>query len=223
MDAGHWPVCDEAVSLGAATRSYWINYENIEGVLYLQWADLNKNIQLKDDSWCQHNICSARFLHVTKVSRRQWMVWNNSPIGWDYKEMSRSILGTVKPMEWTICYTKGFVLLSPTSCVSEAMDCNGILFMGPLPQTKQGNKNRLVTVYYFTLWDEVFAMPDQQAETLSTTFVREFVIVCHYAAPLEIHSGQGRNFESALFQEISRLFGICKTRSSLYHPNSNGL
>ena len=105
--------------------------------------------------------------------------------------------------------------------VGEPMDRLGIDFMGPLPQTKQGNKYLLVIVDYFTRWAEAFALPDQQAETLAATFVREFV--CRYGAPLEVHSDQGRNFESALFQEICRLFGICKTRSSPYHPSSNGL
>ena len=45
IDASCRPKRDEAASMGAATRSYWINYENlecIEGILYLRWADLSK-------------------------------------------------------------------------------------------------------------------------------------------------------------------------------------
>ena len=44
-----------------------------------------------------------------------------------------------------------------------------------------------------------------------------------WSPPLELHSDQGPNFESALFQEVCRLFEIVKTRSSPYHPSSNGL
>ncbi len=41
--------------------------------------------------------------------------------------------------------------------------------------------------------------------------------------PRSLHSDQGRNFESFLFQEVCRLLEINKTRTSPYHPQSDGL
>ena len=41
--------------------------------------------------------------------------------------------------------------------------------------------------------------------------------------PQLIHSGQGRNFESALFAEMCQLLGIKKTRTTPYHPASDGM
>ena len=41
--------------------------------------------------------------------------------------------------------------------------------------------------------------------------------------PKEIHSDQGRNFESILFKEMCDLLGTHKTRTTLLHPQSDGL
>ena len=107
--------------------------------------------------------------------------------------------------------------------VGAPLDRIGVDLMGPLPVTDQGNRYLLVIVDYFTStrWAEAFSLPDQQLETLARTLVLEFV--CRYGAPLELHSDQGQNFESALFQEVCRLFEIVKTRTSPYHPSGKGL
>ncbi|KRX59680.1 Retrovirus-related Pol polyprotein from transposon [Trichinella sp. T9] len=44
-----------------------------------------------------------------------------------------------------------------------------------------------------------------------------------FGAPESIHSDQGRNFESALIKELCELFGTSKTRTTAYHPQSDGL
>lgn len=47
--------------------------------------------------------------------------------------------------------------------------------------------------------------------------------MCRYGVPRSLHSDQGRNFESVLFQELCRLLEINKTRTSPYRPQSDGL
>lgn len=67
---------------------------------------------------------------------------------------------------------------------------------------------------------EAFPVKDQGAETMAKTLVNDFI--SRFGAPLELHMDQGRNFESALFKNICQLFQISKTRTTPYHPASNG-
>ena len=93
--------------------------------------------------------------------------------------------------------------------------------MGPLPVTKKGNKYLLVAMDYFTKWPEAYALQDQEAKTVATVLVREFV--CRFGTPLELHSDQGRNFESELIKEMCEILGIKKTRTTPCHPQSDGM
>ena len=73
---------------------------------------------------------------------------------------------------------------------------------------------------YFTKWLEAFCIPDQRVETVADIIIKE--VICRYGAFRELHSDQGRNFESQLFQEICRTFEILKTRTTPLHPQSDG-
>lgn len=75
--------------------------------------------------------------------------------------------------------------------------------LGALPVTKSGNRYALVISDYFTKWPEVIAIPNQEAETIAQVFVKEFV--CRYGVPLELHTDQGKNFESILLAETLKV------------------
>lgn len=92
---------------------------------------------------------------------------------------------------------------------------------GPFVQSYQGNRYLLVVMDYYTKWPEAYPLPNQEATTVARTIVNEFV--CRYGVPLELHSDQGRNFESAVFREMCCLLGIKKTRTSPRHPESDGM
>ena len=67
---------------------------------------------------------------------------------------------------------------------------------GPFPITKTGNRYILVIAVYFTKWTEAIALPNQEAETIVETLIN--IWVSRFGVPLELHSDQGRNFESKI-------------------------
>ena len=92
---------------------------------------------------------------------------------------------------------------------------------GPFPETEDGNKYIIVVMDYFSKWVEAYALPNQEAATVADVFIKEWI--CRFGAPNELHSDQGRNFESALFQEVCKTFNIRKTRTTPLHPQSDGM
>ena len=46
---------------------------------------------------------------------------------------------------------------------------------------------------------------------------------CRFSPPKQLHSDQGRQFESLLLSEVCKLLGIQKSRTTAYHPQSDGL
>jgi len=93
--------------------------------------------------------------------------------------------------------------------------------LGPLPLTRHDNKYVLVVEDYFTKWVEAFPLPDQEASTIASVLVES--IFCRWGSPLYLHSDQGKNFDSLLLKEVCKLLGIEKTRTTAYHPMSDGL
>jgi transposase InsO family protein len=93
--------------------------------------------------------------------------------------------------------------------------------LGPLPKSNDDNKFVLLVCDYFTKWVEAFPMPDQEAKTVADKFVKEFV--CRYGVPRKLFTDQGSNFQSRLFKEVCELLGIEKSRTTPYHPQSDGL
>ena len=89
--------------------------------------------------------------------------------------------------------------------------------LGPFPQSHRGNKYILVMIDQFTEWVELFALPDQSAER---TVVNE--VIAQFGSLLMMHKDQGRNFKSHLFKEMCHILEITKSRTTPYHPASNG-
>ena len=104
--------------------------------------------------------------------------------------------------------------------VGAPLDRLGTDLLGPLPLTPRGNRYILVVTDYFTKWVEIFPVLDQTAVTSAEKILNE--VIARYGCPLDLHSDQGRNYESAIFAELRCLLEIWKTRTSQGNPCCNG-
>lgn len=94
--------------------------------------------------------------------------------------------------------------------------------MGPLPCTNlTGAKFLLLVSCYFTKWLDVIPVNSIDAKTIASKLIEKFVSVS--GVPDTLHSDQGSNFESRVFQEVCNILGIRKTRTSPGRPESDGL
>ncbi|VDI05326.1 Hypothetical predicted protein [Mytilus galloprovincialis] len=91
--------------------------------------------------------------------------------------------------------------------------------LGELPETENGNRYILVVSDYYTKWTESFPMPNMEASTVVKIIVEE--VIARFGVPSWIHSDQGRQYESRLFQEVCKVLDIKKTRTTPYHPQSD--
>ena len=62
-------------------------------------------------------------------------------------------------------------------------------------------------------------MSDMEATTVAKCL---YDFICRFGAP-DMLACQGQNFESALISELCKLLGITKTRTTPYHPQSDGM
>jgi len=68
---------------------------------------------------------------------------------------------------------------------------------------------------------EAIPIPNQEAITVAEKLVDG--IFMRFSTPGQLHTNQGKQFESHLMKEICKLCNIQKTRITPYHPQSNGL
>lgn len=74
---------------------------------------------------------------------------------------------------------------------------------------------------YFTKFTEIYPIPNIDAETVADVILRGWTK--RYGCPVEIHSHQGTQYESQLFQGACILLRISKSRTTAAHPSSDGM
>ncbi|VDI15529.1 Hypothetical predicted protein [Mytilus galloprovincialis] len=203
-------------------KTYWSQWDQlklINNVLYREWIS-NINSEMKQlilpSCWREEIL---KMLHddpvgghfgvhrtLSRVSSRfYWAGYKENIEQWCKRcEICNSRKGPQKRARGAM---KQYLVGAPLERV--ALD-----ILGPLPITTSGNKFILVLTDYFSRWAEAYPIPNQEAETISKIFVDEFI--CRFGVPRQVHTDQGRQFESKLFTGICKRFNIDKTRTSPY-------
>ena len=105
--------------------------------------------------------------------------------------------------------------------VGEPLQLVAVDILGPFPESENGNLYIMVAGDYFTRWMEAYAIKNQEAVTVAKTLTEEFFF--HFSPPQQLHTDQGKEFESELVAEVCKLLGIAKTHTTPYHPQGDGL
>ena len=126
----------------------------------------------------------------------------------------------------TICQKYNFACLHNRAPlkpleVSRPWQLVGFDFMGPLKESRHGNKYIVLGIDHFTKFAEGAATASFDAVTTATFMFNN--IICRYGMVEQILTDQGVNFESKLIQHLCILMGTDKLHTSTYHPAGNGI
>ena len=210
------------------TKAYWYLWDQLElkqGILYRRFENnlssfeqvvVPKSLQ-KEVLQTAHNVRTGAHLGQTKTFKKiqrsfYWIGYRTYVASWI--KQCESCAKRKMPVP------KFHSSLQP-SLVGAPFEKIALDILGPLPRSKRGNRYILVIMDYFTKWAEAYPVRNQEAETIAKVLVEQFI--CRYGVPLSLHTDQGSNFESNLFQTVCKLLGINKTRTTAYHPRSDGL
>ncbi|XP_044843600.1 uncharacterized protein LOC123349509, partial [Mauremys mutica] len=92
--------------------------------------------------------------------------------------------------------------------------------IGPLPRSAAGFQYVLVLVDYASRFPEAVPLRSITARTIAGELMKIFSRV---GLPREILTDQGTNFTSRLLQQVCKLLGVKQLRTSVYHPQTDGL
>ncbi|VDI26371.1 Hypothetical predicted protein [Mytilus galloprovincialis] len=219
------------ISYESVHLKYWLaRWESIDlknGILCMYWDDDTKkgrwkicapNSIEKTILWYLHDTKTAGHLGIKKTYEKAKL----SPFYW--RNMQESIKNYVNQCE--ICGERKNPPNKKRHCmksyvVGDPFERIATDIAGPFPITDNKNRYILVVGDYFSKLTKAYAMQDIQAKTVANIIFR--ASIKRYGCPIEVHSDQGKQYESALFKEMCTLLEINKTRTTPFHPRSDGM
>jgi ribA/ribD-fused uncharacterized protein len=93
--------------------------------------------------------------------------------------------------------------------------------VGPFSETRRRNKYIVVFICYFSKMAVAVPIPNMKATTVARALLERWV--CYFGCPLELHTDQGTQYCSQVFEGLCSMLGIEKTRTTPLRPQGDGL
>uniref|UniRef100_A0AAQ4PFW0 Integrase catalytic domain-containing protein n=1 Tax=Gasterosteus aculeatus aculeatus TaxID=481459 RepID=A0AAQ4PFW0_GASAC len=110
--------------------------------------------------------------------------------------------------------------LRPLPLVEVPFERIGLDLIGPFHRSARGYRFVLVLVDYATRYPEAVPLRNISAKSVAQAL---FQVISRVGIPKEILTDQGTSFMSRTLRELYGLLGIKSIRTSVYHPQTDGL
>ncbi len=110
--------------------------------------------------------------------------------------------------------------LRPLPLMQVPFERIGMDLIGPLERSAQGHRFALVLGDYATRYPEAVALRNISAKSVTEAL---FSMISRVGIPKEILTDQGTAFMSRTIRKLYELLGIKSVRTSVYHPQADGL
>ncbi|KAL1259008.1 hypothetical protein QQF64_009585 [Cirrhinus molitorella] len=110
--------------------------------------------------------------------------------------------------------------LIPLPIIEVPFERIGMDLVGPLPKSARGHEHILVIVDYATRYPEAVPLRKATAKAIAQEL---FLLFSRVGIPAEILTDQGTLFMSRLMADLCRLLQVKQLRTSVYHPQTDGL
>ncbi|KAL1248768.1 hypothetical protein QQF64_022086 [Cirrhinus molitorella] len=110
--------------------------------------------------------------------------------------------------------------LIPLPIIEVPFERIGMDLVGPLPKSARGHEHILVIVDYATRYPEAVPLRKATAKAIAQEL---FLLFSRVGIPAEILTDQGTPFMSRLMADLCRLLQVKQLRTSVYHPQTDGL
>ncbi|XP_051724240.1 uncharacterized protein LOC127498671 isoform X1 [Ctenopharyngodon idella] len=110
--------------------------------------------------------------------------------------------------------------LRPLPLMQVPFERIGMDLIGPLERSARGHRFALVIVDYATRYPEAVALRSISAKSVADAL---FTLISRVGIPKEILTDQGTAFMSRTLRELYELLGIKAIRTSVFHPQTDGL
>uniref|UniRef100_A0A8C1YTF7 Gypsy retrotransposon integrase-like protein 1 n=1 Tax=Cyprinus carpio TaxID=7962 RepID=A0A8C1YTF7_CYPCA len=110
--------------------------------------------------------------------------------------------------------------LIPLPIIEVPFERIGMDIVGPLPKSARGHEHILVIVDYATRYPEAVPLRKATAKSIAQEL---FLLASRVGLPSEILTDQGTPFMSRLMADLCRLLRVKQLRTTVYHPQTDGL